>query len=48
MRIGVLYIFYDGMLKPLGKSQVPAYLNRLAADRSIHLMNFENPKVMHL
>lgn len=38
---GVLYISYDGMLEPLGQSQVLAYLERLAADRSIDLISFE-------
>ncbi len=38
---GVLYISYDGMLEPLGQSQVLAYLKRLAADRLIHLISFE-------
>lgn len=38
---GVLYISYDGMLEPLGQSQVLAYLERLAADRRIHLLSFE-------
>ena len=38
---GVLYISYDGMLEPLGQSQVLAYLKRLAADRPIHLISFE-------
>jgi glycosyltransferase involved in cell wall biosynthesis len=37
----VLYISYDGMLEPLGQSQVLAYLKRLAADRTIHLISFE-------
>lgn len=37
----VLYISYDGMLEPLGQSQVLAYLKRLAADRRIHLISFE-------
>ena len=41
MNSGVLYIAYDGMLEPLGQSQVLAYLERLAADRSIHLLSFE-------
>lgn len=41
MRMGVLYISYDGMLEPLGQSQVLAYLKRLAVDRSIHLISFE-------
>jgi glycosyltransferase involved in cell wall biosynthesis len=38
---GVLYISYDGMLEPLGQSQVLAYLERLAPGRRIHLMSFE-------
>lgn len=37
----VLYISYDGMLEPLGQSQVLAYLERMSADRSIHLLSFE-------
>lgn len=41
MNQGVLYIAYDGMLEPLGQSQVLAYLERLAADREIHLLSFE-------
>lgn len=43
MATGVLYIAYDGMLEPLGQSQVLAYLERLAADRPIHLLSFEKP-----
>jgi glycosyltransferase involved in cell wall biosynthesis len=38
---GVLYISYDGMLEPLGQSQVLAYLKRLADDQLIHLISFE-------
>jgi glycosyltransferase involved in cell wall biosynthesis len=40
-RQGVLYISYDGMLEPLGQSQVLAYLKHLALDRPIHLISFE-------
>lgn len=40
---GILYISYDGMLEPLGQSQVLAYLNRLAVNRRIHLISFEKP-----
>jgi glycosyltransferase involved in cell wall biosynthesis len=39
--MSVLYISYDGMLEPLGQSQVLAYLNRLAVVRPIHLISFE-------
>ena len=41
MTTGVLYISYDGILEPLGQSQVLAYLKHLAADRPIHLISFE-------
>jgi len=41
MTQGVLYISYDGMLEPLGQSQVLAYLKRLAEGRCIHLISFE-------
>ena len=42
--MSVLYLSYDGMLEPLGQSQVLAYLTRLAVDRSIHLISFEKPE----
>ena len=38
---GILYISYDGMLEPLGQSQVIAYLEKLAPSRRIHLISFE-------
>lgn len=41
MTQGILYISYDGMLEPLGQSQVLAYLKRLADGRCIHLLSFE-------
>ena len=44
MSPGVLYLSYDGMLEPLGQSQVLAYLERLAAERTIHLVSFEKPE----
>ena len=40
---GVLYISYDGMLEPLGQSQVIAYLERLTDDARIHLISYEKP-----
>jgi glycosyltransferase involved in cell wall biosynthesis len=39
--MSVLYISYDGMMEPLGHSQVLAYLKRLADGRRIHLISFE-------
>ena len=41
MSQGILYISYDGMLEPLGQSQVLAYLEKLAPGRRVHLMSFE-------
>jgi glycosyltransferase involved in cell wall biosynthesis len=41
MKLGILYISYDGMLEPLGQSQVLAYLKRLAVGRRIHLISYE-------
>ncbi|HEY1605321.1 MAG TPA: glycosyltransferase [Allosphingosinicella sp.] len=37
----ILYISYDGMLEPLGQSQVLAYLERLTGGYDIRLMSFE-------
>ena len=41
MTKGVLYLSYSGMLEPLGQSQVLAYQEKLAADRSVHIVSFE-------
>jgi len=40
----ILYISYDGMLEPLGQSQVLAYLKKLAPERHIHLISYEKHK----
>jgi glycosyltransferase involved in cell wall biosynthesis len=37
----VLYVSYDGMLEPLGQSQVITYLERLADEHTIHIISFE-------
>ncbi len=39
----VLYISYDGMLEPLGQSQVVSYVERLAGGRPMYLVSFEKP-----
>ena len=39
----ILYISYDGLLEPLGQSQVLAYLNKLTRGRRIYLISFEKP-----
>ena len=39
--MSVLYISYDGMMEPLGYSQVLAYLQRLVVSFPIHLISFE-------
>lgn len=36
-----LYIAYDGMLEPLGQSQVLAYQEQLASTRVVYLLSFE-------
>lgn len=41
--IKLLYISYDGILEPLGQSQVLRYLERLARDHKITLISFEKP-----
>jgi glycosyltransferase involved in cell wall biosynthesis len=41
LRASVLYLSYDGMLEPLGQSQVLSYLKRLASNRQIYLVSFE-------
>jgi glycosyltransferase involved in cell wall biosynthesis len=44
-RVGrrVLYVSYDGVLEPLGESQVVAYLERLVERADITLLSFEKP-----
>ena len=41
MKTGILYLSYDGMMEPLGQSQVLSYLERLAGEHRIHLVSFE-------
>ena len=41
MKNSILYISYDGILEPLGQSQVLSYLEGLSNDRLIHLISFE-------
>jgi glycosyltransferase involved in cell wall biosynthesis len=42
-QLSILYISYDGILEPLGQSQVLAYLEKLAAYYTIYLVSFEKP-----
>lgn len=44
---GSLFITYDGILEPLGQSQVLAYLEKLAGERKIHLLSFEKTEDWH-
>jgi glycosyltransferase involved in cell wall biosynthesis len=39
----VIYMSYDGVLEPLGESQVVAYLEILSDAYDIHLISFEKP-----
>lgn len=41
MKPVVIYVSYDGMLEPLGQSQVISYLEKLSDDYSIRLISFE-------
>jgi glycosyltransferase involved in cell wall biosynthesis len=41
VRPAVIYMCYDGVLEPLGESQVVAYLEILADDYAVHLISFE-------
>ena len=45
MSASILYISYDGVLDPLGQSQVLAYLKKLAKKHRIHLISFEKPEI---
>ena len=38
-----IYMCYDGVLEPLGESQVVAYLTRLSDEYAIDLISFEKP-----
>jgi len=40
-RVALLYISYDGMLEPLGQSQVLPYLRGLSQDYAVTLLSFE-------
>lgn len=42
-RPAVLYISYDGMLEPLGQSQVLAYLEKLTDRAHIHVLSLKKP-----
>ena len=44
MKPVILYVSYDGMLEPLGQSQVLAYLERLSLDHDIRLISFEKKR----
>jgi len=41
MNTSVVYLSYDGIMEPLGQSQVLCYLEQLAKDRKIFLISFE-------
>ncbi len=43
-RPAVLYMTYDGLLEPLGESQVVAYVRRLARRQSMTVLSFEKPE----
>jgi glycosyltransferase involved in cell wall biosynthesis len=45
MPFSMLYITYDGLLDPLGSSQILPYLESIASHpRSVHIISFEKPE----
>ena len=46
MKRGVLFISYDGVLEPLGESQVLAYIEKLSCLRPIYLISFEKSEAL--
>lgn len=46
MKTKILYLSYNGMLEPLGESQVLSYLYKLSADYDYYLISLEKPKDM--
>lgn len=47
VEVETLYISYDGMLEPLGSSQVVSYLERLSGAHTITLLSYEKPRDLH-
>lgn len=43
-RTNVFYISYDGLMEPLGQSQVLPYLRGLSCDYAITVLSFEKPR----
>jgi hypothetical protein len=37
----LLYVSYDGILEPLGQSQILSYLEKLSLSNKIYLLTFE-------
>ena len=37
----IIYISYDGVMEPLGQSQVIGYLNKIAENYNCYLISFE-------
>jgi glycosyltransferase involved in cell wall biosynthesis len=45
--VRTLYITYDGLLEPLGQSQVWSYVRRLSREHSMFLLSFEKTEHIH-
>jgi len=41
----ILYISYDGLLEPLGQSQILRYVLGLSVESDIILLTFEKPQI---
>ena len=46
-RSQILYITYDGLLEPLGQSQVLSYMEKLAPEWPVHILSFEKHRDRH-
>jgi len=41
LKKNILYISYDGLMEPLGESQVLNYLKKISITHNVHLISFE-------
>jgi len=44
----ILYITYDGLLEPLGQSQVLAYMEKLAQEWLVHIVSLKNATIARI
>ena len=44
MKTNILYVSWDGIIEPLGQSQVLSYLKKLSSNYCFHLVTLEKKK----